>query len=201
MGHHNQSVSERRLPLVTVSGLLLAQGDAPHPCGPARSSEPGLRGPFFALVDGRRRATVPDELHSYAALSCRQALHSRRAGTGSMGAVSWNRALVRAGAGRQVPTAPNATLQCISPAANGGRVSWPSVVSWFALLAPAGTPDAVVGKLNAEVAKVLATDAFKARMATAGMAVTPSSPAELGALISADSRKWMKVAERIPKTD
>jgi tripartite-type tricarboxylate transporter receptor subunit TctC len=68
-------------------------------------------------------------------------------------------------------------------------------------LAPAGTPDAVVGKLNAEVAKVLATDAFKARMATAGMDVTPSTPAELGALISADSKKWAKVAERIPKTD
>jgi tripartite-type tricarboxylate transporter receptor subunit TctC len=51
------------------------------------------------------------------------------------------------------------------------------------------------------VAKVLATDAFKTRMAAAGMDVTPSSPAELGALISADSKKWAKVAERIPKAD
>jgi tripartite-type tricarboxylate transporter receptor subunit TctC len=59
----------------------------------------------------------------------------------------------------------------------------------------------VVSKLNTEVAKVLATDAFKTRMAAAGMDVTPSSPAELGALISADSKKWAKVAERIPKAD
>jgi tripartite-type tricarboxylate transporter receptor subunit TctC len=59
----------------------------------------------------------------------------------------------------------------------------------------------VVGKLNAEVARVLATDAFKSRMATAGMDVTPSSPNELAALIAADSKKWSKVAERIPKAD
>jgi tripartite-type tricarboxylate transporter receptor subunit TctC len=76
-----------------------------------------------------------------------------------------------------------------------------NVASWFALLAPAGTPEAVVSKLNAEVAKVLATDAFKMRMATAGMDVTPSSPNELAALIAADSKKWSKVAERIPKAD
>ena len=59
----------------------------------------------------------------------------------------------------------------------------------------------MVSKLNTEVAKVLSTDAFKARMAAAGMDVTPSSPAQLAALIAADSKKWAKVAERIPKSD
>jgi hypothetical protein len=38
-------------------------------------------------------------------------------------------------------------------------------------------------------------------MATAGMDVTPSSPEQLAALIAADSKKWSKVAERIPKSD
>jgi hypothetical protein len=38
-------------------------------------------------------------------------------------------------------------------------------------------------------------------MATAGMDVTPSSPAQLAALIAEDSKKWAKVAERIPKSD
>jgi tripartite-type tricarboxylate transporter receptor subunit TctC len=51
------------------------------------------------------------------------------------------------------------------------------------------------------VAKVLATDAFKARMAIAGMDVTPSTPTELGQLIVSDLKKWEKVAERIPKTE
>jgi tripartite-type tricarboxylate transporter receptor subunit TctC len=76
-----------------------------------------------------------------------------------------------------------------------------NVASWFALLAPLGTPDHIVKRLNAEVAKVLATDAFKARMAIAGMDVTPSTPAELAQLIASDLKKWEKVAERIPKTE
>jgi len=74
-----------------------------------------------------------------------------------------------------------------------------NVASWFALLAPIGTSDHIIKKLNTEVAKVLATDAFKARMAIAGMDVTPSTPAELAQLIASDLKKWEKVAERIPK--
>ena len=100
-----------------------------------------------------------------------------------------------------VPSAqPNAALPAVPTFAQAGLGQF-NVASWFALLAPAGTPDAVVSKLNTEVAKVLATDAFKARMAAAGMDVTPSSPAQLAALIAADSKKWAKVAERIPKSD
>jgi tripartite-type tricarboxylate transporter receptor subunit TctC len=76
-----------------------------------------------------------------------------------------------------------------------------NVASWFALLAPIGTPDPIIKRLNTEVAKVLATDAFKARMAIAGMDVTPSTPTELAQLIASDLKKWEKVAERIPKTE
>ncbi len=75
-----------------------------------------------------------------------------------------------------------------------------NVASWFALLAPTGTPDYIIKKLNAEVAKVLATDAFKDRMAIAGMDVTPSTPGELATLIASDLKKWEQVAARIPKT-
>jgi len=74
-----------------------------------------------------------------------------------------------------------------------------NVASWFALLAPIGTPDQIIKRLNTDVAKVLATDAFKARMAIAGMDVTPSTPTELSQLIASDLKKWEKVAKRIPK--
>ena len=76
-----------------------------------------------------------------------------------------------------------------------------NVASWFALLAPVGTPDPIIKRLNAEVAKVLANDAFKARMAIAGMDVTPSTSTELAQLIASDLKKWEKVAERIPKAE
>ena len=95
---------------------------------------------------------------------------------------------------------PNAALPQVPTFAQAGLEKF-NVASWFALLAPAGTPDSVINKLNTEVAKVLATDAFKARMAIAGMDVTPSTPAGLAALIASDLKKWEKVAERIPKTE
>ncbi len=75
-----------------------------------------------------------------------------------------------------------------------------NVASWFGLLAPIGTPDHIIHKLNGAVAKVLATDTFRARMTIAGMDVTPSTPLALGQLITSDLQKWGKVAERLPKT-
>ena len=61
--------------------------------------------------------------------------------------------------------------------------------NWTLLLAPKGTPQAVVDKLNAEVVKILNMADVKERFAGGGVATIPSTPAELDARIkqSADS--------------
>ena len=70
------------------------------------------------------------------------------------------------------------------------------VPTFFALLAPAGTPPAVVARLNAEMRKALADPAIAERLTTAGLVVNGSSPevmantvrqdnARLGALVKA----------------
>lgn len=61
---------------------------------------------------------------------------------------------------------------------------------WWAILAPAGTPPEIVGRLNAAINAELATDDVRAVMAREGAEVTPGPPAVLAALISADIARW-----------
>jgi len=65
--------------------------------------------------------------------------------------------------------------------------------SWFALVAPAGTPAAVVGKINGEVLKVLHDADMRARFAQLGLDPVGSSPDQLAAVLKADIAKWAKV--------
>ena len=51
--------------------------------------------------------------------------------------------------------------------------------SWVGIFAPAGTPPDIVAKLNDAMAKVLKTDAVKAKLANLGLVVQAGSPAEL----------------------
>jgi tripartite-type tricarboxylate transporter receptor subunit TctC len=55
--------------------------------------------------------------------------------------------------------------------------------SWLGFFAPASTPAPLVARLNDTIVKVLTTDAVKAKLATLGLAVAPSTPADLTAII------------------
>ena len=67
------------------------------------------------------------------------------------------------------------------------------VTAWNALFAPAGTPAPIVNRLNGLVKKGLELPEAKAILDAQGLEVTPSSPAELGALVKAELAKWAKV--------
>ncbi len=62
--------------------------------------------------------------------------------------------------------------------------------SIFGIYAPAGTPAAVVARLNAEINKALASPAVKERIAAIGGLPAPMSPAEFGAKAAEDSRRF-----------
>ena len=69
---------------------------------------------------------------------------------------------------------------------------------WLGLFAPAGTPEAVFARLRPAIAKVLATDAVKERMASAGgLQPLILSPAEFSALIASDWAKYQKLVKAI----
>jgi tripartite-type tricarboxylate transporter receptor subunit TctC len=68
--------------------------------------------------------------------------------------------------------------------------------SWWGLLAPAGTPPAVIAKINKAMAEALATPEMRQRLATIGIEPQSCSPAEFTALIKSETQKWGQVARQ-----
>jgi tripartite-type tricarboxylate transporter receptor subunit TctC len=67
------------------------------------------------------------------------------------------------------------------------------VLGWFALLAPAKTPPAVVKRLNAEVNKLISNPALVERFANLGAEPLGGTPERAAAFIKAEQEKWGKV--------
>ena len=65
--------------------------------------------------------------------------------------------------------------------------------NWYAVLAPAATPKAVIAKLNAEVVKALAAPDVKKRFADLGTDAISSTPEQLGAYQREELSRWAKV--------
>jgi tripartite-type tricarboxylate transporter receptor subunit TctC len=67
------------------------------------------------------------------------------------------------------------------------------IVSWQAVFAPAGTPQAIVQKLSAEIARIIQQPDFKARLSTLGVEPSGAGPAELAAFQKAEVAKWAQL--------
>jgi tripartite-type tricarboxylate transporter receptor subunit TctC len=83
-----------------------------------------------------------------------------------------------------VPNAP--TVQTAVP-------NLDQITVWLGLVAPKGTPPAIVGKLQQEVAKALADPDIKAKADAAGLFPATSTPAEFAAFIKTEAERWSKV--------
>jgi tripartite-type tricarboxylate transporter receptor subunit TctC len=67
-------------------------------------------------------------------------------------------------------------------------------VTWFGLFTTAGTPPAIIAKINAEVRALFAEQAFLDRVIVPNMFETMvTSPEEFAEFIKRDSVKWSKV--------
>jgi len=64
---------------------------------------------------------------------------------------------------------------------------------WFGLAAPAGTPPAVLAKLEAALLEVLALPDLRKRLTEMGAVVTPLGSKDFAAYIQAEMRKWSDV--------
>ncbi len=68
--------------------------------------------------------------------------------------------------------------------------------NWTLLLAPKGTPKAIVDKLQAEVAKILAMPDVKERFAGGGVETIPSTGAELDARVKRTAQQLAVIVEK-----
>jgi tripartite-type tricarboxylate transporter receptor subunit TctC len=65
--------------------------------------------------------------------------------------------------------------------------------AWNGLIAPAGTPAAIIGRIQADVVEALSSQEIREKLAAQLMEPVGSSPAELRALITAEIDRWAPV--------
>ncbi|WP_293747590.1 tripartite tricarboxylate transporter substrate binding protein [Limnohabitans sp. Rim8] len=69
------------------------------------------------------------------------------------------------------------------------------VEPWFGIVAPAGTPTAIVNRLNAEIGKIMQQNDVKDLLASFGAAPSISSPQEFGKFIDSEVTRWAEVVK------
>jgi tripartite-type tricarboxylate transporter receptor subunit TctC len=65
--------------------------------------------------------------------------------------------------------------------------------AWFVLFTPAGTPEAVVARLNAQVVAAVQSPEVRHRLEEAGFSILGTSAADARRMIATDSLRWQKV--------
>ncbi|MGA0023099.1 MAG: Bug family tripartite tricarboxylate transporter substrate binding protein [Burkholderiales bacterium] len=69
------------------------------------------------------------------------------------------------------------------------------LIAWFALFAPAGTPQPVIARVETESAKILARSEIRERFSVMGIDVAPLPPAQLAALQKSELAKWARLVK------
>jgi tripartite-type tricarboxylate transporter receptor subunit TctC len=113
------------------------------------------------------------------------------------------------GAGAVIPHAKRGRLRMIAVSSSKRSLVVPEVptiaeqgfpgfeaIAWYAVLAPAGTPAAIVTKLNSDLAWALGQVNVKKHLTDVGFDVAPSSPGELGRRIRSELEQWAPVVKR-----
>lgn len=79
--------------------------------------------------------------------------------------------------------------------AGGEALAGFDVSTWFGLFAPAGTPPAIVERLNDEFRRALATGEMRERLARMGAEPAPTTPSEFAAFVRTELAKYERVVK------
>ncbi len=89
---------------------------------------------------------------------------------------------------------PSAELPGVPTVAEAGVPGFVAT-AWLALVAPKGTPPAVVARLNTELQRIMAEPDTRKFLNNAGMDVDLAGPDELGPYLREESVKWLQLAK------
>lgn len=70
------------------------------------------------------------------------------------------------------------------------------VLNWLGLLAPAGTPDAIVNRINAATLQAMKSPDLRQQLSGLGIEPTNSTPEQFSALIKTEIIKWAEIVKR-----
>ena len=87
-------------------------------------------------------------------------------------------------------------LPDVPTAVETGFKEFGNVIEWYGMVAPAATPRAIVGQLNAALVQILKMPEVQERIRALGMTPSPSTPEELDKQIRADHALWGGVVKR-----
>jgi tripartite-type tricarboxylate transporter receptor subunit TctC len=87
------------------------------------------------------------------------------------------------------------TLPDVPTASEAGLAGYDST-GWFGVVAPAGTPAAVVARLNAEITAALNDPQIQASMRNLGVEPAPGRPEAFEAYIRSETQKWGRVIKQ-----
>lgn len=160
---------------------VAGMGSAPHLAGVAFESHAGIKWTYIpykgiadamtGLISGQVDAMFGAMLATYPHV---------RSGKVKLLAVS---SAKRMSAIPTVPTVAEAGLESFETG------------TWQGLLAPAGTPKEVIGRLNSEVSRILNTAEMKKNLSNGGAEVYTMTPEQLGSWLRAEVDKWAKVVK------
>jgi tripartite-type tricarboxylate transporter receptor subunit TctC len=91
---------------------------------------------------------------------------------------------------RPLPAAPDVPTLLAATGLDMG-----DIMVWLGLVAPKGTPPAIIDRLNAEVVKILGDPQTTAKTAAAGIFPASSTPAEFAAFIRQEAARWPAVVK------
>ena len=94
-----------------------------------------------------------------------------------------------------VSTAQRSALAPEVPTVAEAGVPGYELAVWFGVLAPAGTPRDIIGRLNAEIVKALNSADIKDRFAKQGVEVKTSTPEQFSEFLKSEVGRWAKVVQ------
>jgi len=67
--------------------------------------------------------------------------------------------------------------------------------TWYGMLAPAGTPRAIVDKINGEIVRVLQLPEVRERLAAEAFELPADTPDQFAAIIKGEMSRWAKLVK------
>ena len=115
-----------------------------------------------------------------------------RAASGVFGSIPQWQAHIASG---KVRASPSSTRVRTMPDVPAVAETFPGFnnTTWYGLLGPAGTPAAIVNKVNAEMKRAIDNPAFVKHLETIGLEPAYTTPKEMGDLIRTELARWTKV--------
>ena len=185
----------KALPVSNVKELIAyakQKGEAVTFASGGIGSSSHLAGEYLNLLAGLKMRHVPYK-------DVQQALTDVAGGQVTLMMSNMPPAMPHIRSGRNKPlavTTPTrvSALPDVPTMAEAGVAGFEQTV-WFGLFAPAGTPEAVISKLNTEINAILKTPAFRERLTATGAEPGGGTAAEFGSFVAGEVTKWVRVGK------